>query len=184
MMSSRAAKATGTHRAHSPAALALGLVGDVRHLGLVSRTASTLTDFAARVVTHVQAQNDGVVLEEYSGREFLPLISRLNQAVAPHVLAPDPAKAAPRPIHICLIHQADKLSAEQQSLICRLIALFPALPFRLIWLSGHALHACKSDATVGSIVVDLDADAATRQSLAAGPSLAVGARGGQNLHQP
>ena len=121
MTSSHASTPSDLSGAHSPAALARSLIGDVRSLGLVGQKTSALTDFAEQVVTQVQALNDAVVIEEYSGAEFLPLISRLNQEVAPHLLAPAAALATPGRMHICLIHQADQLSTEQQAILFRLI---------------------------------------------------------------
>ena len=163
MTSSHASTPSDLSGAHSPAALARSLIGDVRSLGLVGQKTSALTDFAEQVVTQVQALNDAVVIEEYSGAEFLPLISRLNQEVAPHLLAPAATLAAPGRMHICLIHQADQLSTEQQAILFRLIELFPALPFRMVWLSRQPLHAWTSHAAMTSVIVDLDAQAASRQ---------------------
>ena len=171
MTSSHASTPSDLSGAHSPVALARSLIGDVRSVGLVGQKTSALTAFAEQVVTQVQALNDAVVIEEYSGAEFLPLISRLNREVAPHLLTPAAALATSGPMHICLIHQADQLSTEQQSILFRLIELFPALPFRMVWLSRQPLHAGTSHAAMTSVIVDLDAQAASRQGRSRGQQM-------------
>jgi hypothetical protein len=149
--------------AHSPTELALSLIGDVRNLGLICQTETALKDFAERVLTQVKAVDNAAVIETFSGQAFLPLISRLNQEVAPHLQSQDPASDTTQPVHIWVIHHADKLSSEQQSIIFRLIQLFPALPFRVIWLSSTPLPYWKQLTGMGCTVLDLDLSAKVRQ---------------------
>ena len=146
---------------HSPADLARNLVGDVRSLGLVSQNAATLKDFSGQVLESVRAIDGAVAVDEYSGHEFLSLISRLNQEIAPFLQKQVLEQAQPAvslgPIHIWVINQADRLSTEQQSIIFRLIELFPALPFRVIWLSSQPLQAWQGHARTACVFLDLDA---------------------------
>lgn len=142
---------------HSPAGLALSLVGDVRSLGLVSQSDEALKKFSKRLLACVRSMDDAVVVDEYSGHEFLNLISRLNQEVAPYLRQQAQPSSPSGPIHIWVIEQADKLSTEQQSIIFRLIELFPALPFRVIWLSSQPLQAWKEHAKTECVFLDLDA---------------------------
>ena len=143
--------------AHTPIDLANALVSDVRSLGLISQTEAVRQDFSRRVLESVRAIDAAVQVDEYSGHEFLHLISRLNQEVAPHLQQQATPPAKPGPIHIWVIDQADKLSAEQQSIIFRLIELFPALPFRVIWLSQQPLQAWKEHTKTECVFLDLDA---------------------------
>ena len=143
--------------AHSPTDLASALVSDVRSLGLVSQTKAVLQDFSKRVLDSVRAIDAAVQVDEYSGHAFLDLISRLNQEVAPHLQQQATPPANPGPIHIWVIDQADQLSTEQQSIIFRLIELFPALPFRVIWLSKQPLQAWKEHTQTECVFLDLDA---------------------------
>lgn len=159
---------------HSPADLARSLVGDVRSLGLVSQNAATLKDFSGQVLESVRAIDGAVAVDEYSGHEFLSLISRLNQEIAPFLQKQVLEQAQPAvslgPIHIWVIHQADRLSTEQQSIIFRLIELFPALPFRVIWLSSQPLQAWQGHARTECVFLDLDAVEPPHHSGAMGPS--------------
>ena len=159
---------------HSPADLARNLVGDVRSLGLVSQNAATLKDFSGQVLESVRAIDGAVAVDEYSGHEFLSLISRLNQEIAPFLQKQVLEQAQPAvslgPIHIWVINQADRLSTEQQSIIFRLIELFPALPFRVIWLSSQPLQAWQGHARTECVFLDLDAVEPPHHSGAMGPS--------------
>ena len=159
---------------HSPADLARSLVGDVRSLGLVSQHAATLKDFSGQVLERVRAIDGAVAVDEYSGHEFLSLISRLNQEIAPFLQKQVLEQAQPAvslgPIHIWVINQADRLSTEQQSIIFRLIELFPALPFRVIWLSSQPLQAWQGHARTECVFLDLDAVEPPHHSGAMGPS--------------
>lgn len=143
--------------AHTPVDLAKALVSDVRSLGLVSQSEVVLQDFSRRVLDSVRTIDAAVQVDEYSGHEFLDLISRLNQEVAPHLQEQAAPSAKPGPIHIWVIKLADKLSAEQQTIIFRLIELFPALPFRVIWLSQQPLQAWNERTPTDGIFLDLDA---------------------------
>jgi hypothetical protein len=143
--------------AHLPIDLANALVSDVRSLSLVSQTEAVLQDFSRRVLESVRAIHAAVQVDEYSGHGFLDLISRLNQEVAPHLQQQATPPEKPGPIHIWIIDQADKLSAEQQSIIFRLIELFPVLPFRVVWLSKQPLQAWKTHTQTSSVCLDLDA---------------------------
>lgn len=157
---------SGLNCAHSPAELAQSLIGDVRNLNLVGHATSDLKAFTELVITHVQTLDAFAVIEEYSSGAFLPLISRLNQEVAPHLLAHTASSATPGPAHIWVIHQADALSTQQQSVIFRLIALFPVLSFRVIWLSKQPLAAWQHGPTANNMVVDLDANVPHHQKQA------------------
>lgn len=157
MTSSRAPERASTNPTHSPAGLALSLVGDVRSLGLVSQSDQALQNYAKRLLACVRSIDDAVVIDAYSGHEFLNLISRLNQEVAPYLQQQAQPAATRGPIHLWLIDQADQLSGEQQSIIFRLIELFPALPFRVIWLSSQPLQAWKDHAKTECVFLDLDA---------------------------
>lgn len=141
----------------SPPDLARALMGNIRNLALVSRTQTTLTAFCDRLVASIQSMAPETVFKEYSGREFLPLISRLNQEVAPCLHAHKQVCAQAAAMHVWVIHNAERLSDAQQSIICRLIELFPALPFRVIWLSSQALSEWKNPVELDRLVLDLDA---------------------------
>lgn len=141
----------------SPIDLAQDLLEDVRSLGLVSQSATTLKAFSHRVLASVKSMDAEVQVSKYSGNEFLDLISRLNQAVAPYLQQQAKPTDKLGPIHIWVIDEADRLSAEQQSIIFRLIELFPALPFRVIWLSHQPLQAWHDHANSESLLLDLDA---------------------------
>jgi cell division septation protein DedD len=142
---------------YSPASLALSLVGDVRSLGLVSHLDGPLKNFTKRLLTCIRSIDDDVEVEEFRGHEFLGLISRLNQEVAPYLLQQELPFASTRSMHIWVIDQAHLLSTEQQSIIFRLIELFPGLPFRVIWLSNQPLQTWKNHAKTECIFLDLDA---------------------------
>jgi septal ring-binding cell division protein DamX len=142
---------------HSPAGLALSLVGDVRSLGLVSQMDAPLKNFSKRLLACIRSIDDAVVIEEYRGHEFLSLISRLNQEVAPYLLQQELPFEGSQSLHIWVIDQAHLLSTEQQSIIFRLIELFPGLPFRVIWLSSQPLQTWKNHAKTECIFLDLDA---------------------------
>lgn len=137
--------------------MAKALVSDIRSLGLVSQTEAVLQAFYKRVLESVRAIDAAVQVEEYSGHEFLDLIGRLNQEVAPHLQQQATLPAKPGPIRIWVIDHADKLSVEQQSIISRLIELFPALPFRVIWLSKQPLQAWQAHTPTDGAFLDLDA---------------------------
>jgi hypothetical protein len=141
----------------SPIDLAQDLLEDVRSLGLVSQSATTLKAFSHRVLASVKSIDPEVQVAKYSGNEFLDLISRLNQAVAPYLQQQAKPTDKLGPIHIWVIDEADRLSGEQQSIIFRLIELFPALPFRVIWLSHQPLQAWHDHANSESLLLDLDA---------------------------
>ena len=141
----------------SPLDLAEDLMEDVRSLGLVSQNANTLKAFSHRVLASVKSIDAEVQVSKYNGNEFLDLISRLNQAVAPYLQQQATPTDKLGPIHIWVIDEADRLSGEQQSIIFRLIELFPALPFRVIWLSHAPLQAWKDHANSESLLLDLDA---------------------------
>jgi hypothetical protein len=157
MMPTHAMESLSTNSTHSPINLARALMGNIRNVGLVSQTQGLLDDFCTQLVTHLRSMETVTVVNEYSGRAFLPLISRLNQEVTPHLLASEHLPSPRGPVHIWVIHEADRLSAEQQAIICRLIAFFPALPLRLVWLSQQALPAWKNHAGPNSTLLDLDA---------------------------
>lgn len=141
----------------SPIDLAEDLMEDVRSLGLVSQNASALTAFSQRVLESVKSMDAEVQVSKYNGNEFLDLISQLNQAVAPYLQQQATPTDKLGPIHIWVIDEADRLSGEQQSIIFRLIELFPALPFRVIWLSRDPLQAWQDHANSESRLLDLDA---------------------------
>lgn len=141
----------------SPLDLAEDLMEDVRSLGLVSQNASALTAFSHRVLASVKSMDAEVQVSKYNGKEFLDLISQLNQAVAPYLQQQATPTDKLGPIHIWVIDEADRLSGEQQSIIFRLIELFPALPFRVIWLSRDPLQAWQDHANSESRLLDLDA---------------------------
>ena len=141
----------------SPLDLAEDLMEDVRSLGLVSQNATTLKAFSHRVLASVKSMDAEVQVSKYNGKEFLDLISRLNQAVAPYLQQQATPTDKLGPIHIWVIDEADRLSGEQQSIIFRLIELFPALPFRVIWLSRDPLQAWQDHANSESRLLDLDA---------------------------
>ena len=69
----------------SPLDLAEDLMEDVRSLGLVSQNATTLKAFSHRVLASVKSMDAEVQVSKYNGKEFLDLISQLNQAVAPYL---------------------------------------------------------------------------------------------------
>jgi len=140
----------------SPLDLAEDLMEDVRSLGLVSQNATTLKAFSHRVLASVKSIDAEVQVSKYNGKEFLDLISRLNQAVAPYLQQQATPTDKLGPIHIWVIDEADRLSGEQQSIIFRLIELFPALPFRVIWLSREPLQAWQDHANSESLLLDLD----------------------------
>lgn len=140
----------------SPLDLAEDLMEDVRSLGLVSQNAATLKAFSHRVLASVKSMDAEVQVSKYNGKEFLDLISRLNQAVAPYLQQQATPTDKLGPIHIWVIDEADRLSGEQQSIIFRLIELFPALPFRVIWLSREPLQAWQDHANSESLLLDLD----------------------------
>lgn len=142
---------------YSPASLALSLVGDVRSLGLVSQLDAPLKNFSKRLLACIRSVDDAVVVEEFRGHEFLSLISRLNQEVAPYLLQKELPFEGSQSMHIWVIDQAQMLSTEQQSIIFRLIELFPALPFRVVWLSNQPLQAWKEHGKTECIYLDLDA---------------------------
>ena len=142
---------------YSPASLALSLVGEVRSLGLVSHLDGPLKNFSKRLLTCIRSIDDDVEVEEFRGHEFLGLISRLNQEVAPYLLQQELPFTSSRYLHIWVIDQAHLLSTEQQSIIFRLIELFPGLPFRVIWLSNQPLETWKNHAKTECIFLDLDA---------------------------
>jgi hypothetical protein len=141
---------------YAPAVLARSLLENVRSLGVVSQDDSALKRYAADLQTSLRNMDEGVVIEEYSGDAFLSLISRLNQEVAPYLLQQDVPDAGQSSLRVWVIHQAHLLTPEQQSIIFRLIELFPALPFRAIWLSDQALQAWKEHANTECIFLDLD----------------------------
>jgi hypothetical protein len=141
----------------SPIDLAQDLMEDVRSLGLVSQDATTLKAFSHRVLASAKTLDAQVQIDKYNGNEFLNLISRLNQAVAPYLEQQAKPTDKLGPIHIWVIDEAERLSAEQQSIIFRLIELFPALPFRVIWLSNRPLQAWEDHANSESLLLDLDA---------------------------
>ena len=141
---------------YAPAALARSLLGNVRSLGVVSQDDSALKRYVADLQTCLRDMDEGVVIEEYSGDAFLNLISRLNQEVAPYLLQQEVPDAGQSSLRVWVIHQAHLLTTEQQSIIFRLIELFPALPFRAIWLSDQALQAWKEHANTECIFLDLD----------------------------
>lgn len=141
----------------TPAGLAMSLVGGVRSVGLVSQSEQALKKYAHRLLACVRSIDDAVVVDEYSGQEFLNLISRLNQEVAPYLQQQAQPPGPTGPIHLWVIDHADQLSTEQQTIIFRLIALFPALPFRVIWLSRQPLQAWKEHAKTECVFLDLDA---------------------------
>jgi hypothetical protein len=141
----------------SPIDLAQDLMEDVRSLGLVSQDATTLKAFSHRVLASAKTLDAQVQIDKYNGNEFLSLISRLNQAVAPYLEQQAKPTDKLGPIHIWVIDEAERLSAEQQSIIFRLIELFPALPFRVIWLSNRPLQAWEDHANSESLLLDLDA---------------------------
>jgi hypothetical protein len=156
MTSSHASTPIGIYHDHTPARLANYLIDDVRNAVLVSQSEISLKEFSSLVVTRIQSVDAAAVVEEYSGHEFLSLISRLNQEVALFLQKQAHALTEQSPRHIWTIHQADQLSDEQQSIIFKLTALFPALPFRVIWLSNRPLHAWESHAGTESVLWDLD----------------------------
>ncbi len=141
----------------SPIDLAQDLMEDVRSLGLVSQNPTTLKAFSHRVLASAKTLDAQVQIDKYNGNEFLSLISRLNQAVAPYLEQQAKPTDKLGPIHIWVIDEAERLSAEQQSIIFRLIELFPALPFRVIWLSIRPLQAWEDHANSESLLLDLDA---------------------------
>lgn len=141
----------------SPIDLAQDLMEDVRSLGLVSQNPTTLKAFSHRVLASAKTLDAQVQIDKYNGNEFLSLISRLNQAVAPYLEQQAKPTDKLGPIHIWVIDEAERLSAEQQSIIFRLIELFPALPFRVIWLSNRPLQAWEDHANSESLLLDLDA---------------------------
>ncbi len=145
----------------SPSDLALSLMGDIRNLMLTSRTHANLTQFCERMVTSILSMAPETVINEYNGRDFLPMIGRLNQEVAARLHAHEQARTSPSAVHIWIIHDAERLSAAQQSLICRLMESFPALPFRVIWLSSQAPSEWQNPDGFDRIVLDLDAAAPT-----------------------
>lgn len=157
MTSSHTSERAGIHHTHSPASLALSLIDGVRNAVLLSQSEMRLKEFSSLVVTSVLSMDDAAVIDEYSGHEFLPLISRLNQEVALYLQKQTHALTAQTPRQIWTIHQAEQLSDEQQSIIFRLIEQFPALPFRWIWLSSRPLQAWESHAGSDSVLWDLDA---------------------------
>lgn len=142
---------------YTPASLALSLVGDVRSLGLVSQLDAPLKSFSKRLMTCIRSIDDAVVVEEFRGHEFLSLISRLNQEVAPYLLQQELPFEGTRSLHVWVIDQAQLLTHEQQAIIFRLIELFPALPFRVIWLSNQPLQAWREHGRTECIFLDLDA---------------------------
>ena len=142
---------------YTPASLALSLVGDVRSLGLVSQLDAPLKSFSKRLMTCIRSIDDAVVVEEFRGHEFLSLISRLNQEVAPYLLQQELPFEGTRSLHVWVIDQAQLLTHEQQSIIFRLIELFPALPFRVVWLSNQPLQAWREHGRTECIFLDLDA---------------------------
>lgn len=142
---------------YSPASLALSLVGHVRSLGLVSQLDGPLKNFSKRLLACIRSIDDAVVIEEFRGHEFLSLISRLNHEVAPYLLQKELPFEGSQSMHIWVIDQAQLLSTEQQSIIFRLIELFPALPFRVVWLSNQPLQAWKEHGKTECIYLDLDA---------------------------
>ena len=141
---------------YAPAALARALLENVRSLGVVSQDDSALKRYVADLQTCLRDMDEGVVIEEYSGDAFLSLISRLNQEVAPYLRQQEVPDAGQSSLRVWVIHQAHLLTTEQQSIIFRLIELFPALPFRAIWLSDQALQAWKEHANTECIFLDLD----------------------------
>ncbi|MEY4732901.1 MAG: hypothetical protein RLZZ464_967 [Pseudomonadota bacterium] len=143
---------------YAPAVLARSLLENVRSLGVVSQDEAALKRYAADLETCLRDMDEGVVIEEYSGDAFLSLISRLNQEVAPYLLQQGIPESGPSSLRVWVIHQAHLLTTEQQSIIFRLIELFPALPFRAIWLSDQALQAWKEHANTECIFLDLDAN--------------------------
>jgi hypothetical protein len=154
---SHVSESTSMTPTYSPASLALSLVGDVRSLGLVSHQDAPLKNFSKRLLACIRSIDDAVEIEEFRGHEFLGLISRLNQEVAPYLLQQELPFTGTKYLHIWVIDQAHLLSTEQQSIIFRLIELFPGLPFRVIWLSNQALQTWKNHAKTECIFLDLDA---------------------------
>jgi hypothetical protein len=150
-------ESTGMTPTYSPASLALSLVGDIRSLGLVSHQDAPLKNFSKRILTCIRSIDDAVEIEEFRGHQFLNLISRLNQEVAPYLLQQELPFSNSEPLHIWVIDQAHLLSTEQQSIIFRLIELFPGLPFRVIWLSNQPLQSWKQHSQTECIFLDLDA---------------------------
>lgn len=142
---------------HTPAGLALSLIGDIRSLGLVSHMDAPLKNFSKRLLACIQSIDDAVIVEKYRGHEFLNLISRLNQEVAPYLLQQELPFEGSQSLRIWVIDQAHLLTSEQQSIIFRLIELFPGLPFRVIWLSNQPLQAWKDHAKTECVFLDLDA---------------------------
>ena len=155
--SSYASESRSVTSTFSPASLALSLVGDVRSLGLVSQLDAPLKNFSKRLLACIRSIDDAVVIEEFRGHEFLSLISRLNHEVAPYLLQKELPFEGSQSMHIWVIDQAQLLSTEQQSIIFRLIELFPALPFRVVWLSNQPLQAWKDHGKTECIYLDLDA---------------------------
>jgi hypothetical protein len=154
---SHVSESTSMTPTYSPASLALSLVGDVRSLGLVSQLDAPLKNFSKRLLACIRSVDDAVVVEEFRGHEFLSLISRLNQEVAPYLLQKELPFEGSQSMHIWVIDQAQMLSTEQQSIIFRLIELFPALPFRVVWLSNQPLQTWKEHGKTECIYLDLDA---------------------------
>lgn len=150
-------ESTGMTTPYSHASLALSLVGDVRSLGLVSHQDAPLKSFTKRLLICLRSIDHAVKIEEFRGHQFLNLISRLNHEVAPYLLQPELPFTDSKHLHIWVIDQAHLLSTEQQSIIFRLIELFPGLPFRVIWLSNQPLETWKNHAKTECIFLDLDA---------------------------
>lgn len=140
----------------TPAAMARSLVEQVRSLGVVSQNDVALKRYADDLLGQLRGIDGEIGIEEYSGDGFLSLISRLNQEVAPYLLQQGTATKSTHSLRVWVIHKAHLLTTEQQSIIFRLIELFPALPFRVIWLSAQPLQAWNEHAKTECIFLDLD----------------------------
>lgn len=140
----------------TPAAMARSLAEQVRSLGVVSQSDKALKRYADDLLGQLRAIDSGIGIEEYSGDGFLSLISRLNQEVAPYLLQHGSPPQATPSVRVWVIDKAHLLTTEQQSIIFRLIELFPALPFRVIWLSAQPLQAWKEHTKTECIFLDLD----------------------------
>lgn len=140
----------------TPADLARSLVEHVRSLGVVGHEETALKRYVNDLKDQLRAIDNDIGIEEYSGDGFLGLISRLNQEVAPYLLQQATPTTSTPSVRVWVIDKAHLLSAEQQSIIFRLIELFPALPFRVIWLSTQPLQAWKEYANTECIFLDPD----------------------------
>lgn len=140
----------------TPADLARSLVEHLRSLGVVSHEETALKRYADDLQNQLRAIDSNIGIEEYSGDGFLNLISRLNQEVAPYLLQQAMPSANTPSVRVWVIDKANLLTTEQQSIIFKLIELFPALPFRVIWLSTEPLQAWKEHAKTECIFLDPD----------------------------